>query len=77
MATITASAKSASDPQQDDSMPVQRSSPEELFAKAEFYTDQALASGSTLPLARLVKGDILILRSQFKARDSSSVYYLA
>lgn len=40
--------------------------PESLLWRAEFYTDQALAAGSGFPLARLVKGQVLVLRGQFQ-----------
>jgi len=44
-------------------------SPESLLSSAEKYTDQALAAGSRLPLARLVKGRALTLRGQHKVSD--------
>lgn len=44
-------------------------SPESLLSSAEKYTDQALAAGSTLPMARLVKGRALTLRGQHKVGD--------
>eukprot|EP00904_Undaria_pinnatifida_P007486 jgi/Undpi1/3868/HiC_scaffold_16.g07236.m1 len=40
--------------------------PESLLRRAEFYTDQALAAGSGFPLARLVKGQALVLRGRFQ-----------
>lgn len=43
---------------------IRLSSPESLLSSAELYTDQALAAGSGLPLARLVKGQALALRGQ-------------
>lgn len=43
-------------------------SPESLLSRAEFYTDQALDSGSGLPLARLVKGQALALRGQHQVK---------
>lgn len=44
--------------------------PESLLRRAEFYTDQALAAGSGFPLARLVKGQALVLRGRFQVRSS-------
>lgn len=44
------------------------SSPESLLSKSELYTDQALDSGSGLPLARLVKGQALALRGQHQVK---------
>lgn len=40
-----------------------------LLSRAETVIDQALAAGSGLPLARLVKGDALILRGQPQVRQ--------
>lgn len=47
-------------------------SAESLLWRAEFYTDQALAAGSGFPLARLVKGQALVLRGQFQV----STYFM-
>ena len=47
-------------------------SPESLLWRTEFYTDQALAAGSGFPLARLVKGQALVLRGQFQV----STYFM-
>ena len=47
-------------------------SPESLLSRAELYTDRALAAGSGLPLARLVKGQALALRGQHKVKLSVS-----
>lgn len=41
-------------------------SPEALLSKAMMYTDKALVAGSELPLARLVKGQALVLRREFE-----------
>lgn len=46
-------------------------SPDGLMSRAEFYADKALAAGSPLPLARFVKGDILVLQGQFQASSPS------
>lgn len=45
-------------------------SPESLLSSAEMYIDQALAAGSGLPLARLIKGQALALRGQHQVRAS-------
>eukprot|EP00903_Cladosiphon_okamuranus_P011712 g11015.t1 len=42
-------------------------SPELLLSSAEMYVDQALAAGSGLPLARLIKGQALALRGQHQS----------
>lgn len=41
---------------------------ESLLRRSEFHTDQALAWGSVLPLAMLVKGQVLVFRGQFQVR---------
>lgn len=46
-------------------------SPEMLLSRAESYIAHALRAGSELPLARLVKGDCLVLRRQFQVKTIS------
>lgn len=41
-------------------------SPEVLVSRAEFYATQALAAGSRLPLARLIKAETLVLEGKFQ-----------
>ena len=53
----------------DENAYIRSLSPESLLSSAEMYTDQALASGSSLPLARLVKGRALTLRGQHKVSE--------
>lgn len=54
----------AGDGQTDASNDMRSSSAESLLSSAELYTDRALAAGTGLPLARLVKGQALALRGQ-------------
>lgn len=54
----------ASDGQTGANNDIRSSSAESLLSNAEFYTDRALAAGSGLPLAKLVKGQALALRGQ-------------
>lgn len=47
---------------------------ESLISRAELYVDQALEASLPIPLAHLVKGDILALRGQFQASTTSRKY---
>ncbi|CAN0340036.1 unnamed protein product, partial [Ectocarpus sp. 12 AP-2014] len=60
-------ASNAGDGQTDASNDMRSSSAESLLSSAESYIDRALAAGTGLPLARLVKGQALALRGQHQS----------